>query len=102
LRARTGASWTASPHREAGFVVTLGGRAERPAEDEQCTAWARECHTWLGEHAAAGVYVNFLSHDEGEERLSAALGKNAQRLRQIKTRYDPGNFFRRNHNIQPG
>jgi len=26
---------------------------------------------------------------------------NAERLRQIKTHYDPGNFFRRNHNIEP-
>ncbi|QKT02800.1 FAD-binding oxidoreductase [Ectothiorhodospiraceae bacterium 2226] len=92
---------TAYPHRDAGFIVTLGGRAERPAEDEQCIGWARECHTRLSEHAATGVYVNFLSHDESEERLRAAFGDNAERLRRIKTRYDPHNFFRRNHNIEP-
>ena len=92
---------TAYPHRDAGFVATFGGRAERPAEDEQCIAWAKECHTRLGEHADAGVYVNFLSHDESEERLDAAFGDNTERLRRIKARYDPHNFFRRNHNIEP-
>jgi FAD/FMN-containing dehydrogenase len=92
---------TAYPHRDAGFIVTLGGRTERPAEDEQCIGWARKCHTQLGEHAAAGVYVNFLGHDESEERLRAAYGDNAERLRRIKTRYDPRNFFRSNHNIEP-
>jgi FAD/FMN-containing dehydrogenase len=92
---------TAYPHRHAGFVVTFGGRAERQAEDEQCIEWARESHARLGEHTAAGAYVNFLSHDESEDRVRAAFGDNAERLRRIKTRYDPANFFRRNHNIEP-
>jgi FAD/FMN-containing dehydrogenase len=92
---------TAYPHRDAGFVATFGGRAERPAQDEECVAWARECHAQLGEHGAAGVYLNFLAHDEGEDRLRAAFGENAERLRQIKKRFDPENFFRRNHNIPP-
>jgi FAD/FMN-containing dehydrogenase len=92
---------TAYPHRDAGFVVTLGGRAERRAQDEQCIAWTRESHAQLGGHAAAGVYLNFLGHDEGEERLRAAFGGSAERLRQIKKRFDPENFFRGNHNIPP-
>ena len=92
---------TAYPHRDAGFVVTLGGRAERPADDEQCITWARACHERLAEHAADGVYVNFLSHDEGDERRQAAFGDNTDRLRQVKACYDPNNFFRRNHNIEP-
>jgi FAD/FMN-containing dehydrogenase len=94
-------SATAYSHRDIEFVVTLGGLSEEPSEDEACIAWAREWHGALAEHVAGGVYVNFLSHDEGEDRLRAAFGKNAERLRQIKTRYDPGNFFRRNHNIEP-
>lgn len=92
---------TAYPHRDAGFVVTLGGRAERPADDEQCITWARACHERLAEYAADGVYVNFLSHDEGDERRQAAFGDNTDRLRRIKARYDPSNFFRRNHTIEP-
>ena len=93
---------TAYRHRDAGFVVTLGGRAERPADDDRCIAWANDCHAQLGEFASSGVYVNFLSHDESEERLRAAFGDNVERLRKVKSRYDPENFFRRNHNIEPG
>ncbi len=92
---------TAYPHRNIEFVVTLGGLSEEPAQDERCIAWARESHAALAEHVSAGVYVNFLSHDEGEERLRSAYGDNAERLRKIKARYDPDNFFRRNHNIEP-
>jgi FAD/FMN-containing dehydrogenase len=92
---------TAYSHRDVEFVVTLGGLSEEQSEDEACIAWAREWHAALAEHVDGGVYVNFLSHDEGGDRLRAAFGENAERLRQIKTRYDPGNFFRRNHNIEP-
>jgi len=47
------------------------------------------------------VYINFLGHDEGEDRLRAAYGENAERLREIKSRYDPENLFTVNQNIQP-
>jgi hypothetical protein len=36
-----------------------------------------------------------------QDRLRAAYGGNADRLRQVKATYDPDNFFRRNHNIEP-
>ncbi len=93
---------TAHPHRDIDFVVTLGGFSEEPAQDEPCIAWARECHAELGEYAAASVCLNFLSHGEGEARLRSAYGGNAERLRTIKTRYDPENLFRRNHNVPAG
>jgi FAD/FMN-containing dehydrogenase len=91
----------AYPHRDTEFVVTPGGRWTEPAQDEECIAWTRECHAALAEYVGAGVYVNFLGHDESDDRLRAAYGDNAERLRKIKARYDPDNFFRRNHNIEP-
>jgi FAD/FMN-containing dehydrogenase len=91
----------AYPHRDTGFVVTLGGRCEQAEQDNECIAWARECHAALGKHVQGGVYVNFLSHNEGHHWLRAAYGDNANRLRHIKAKYDPNNFFRRNHNIEP-
>ncbi len=46
------------------------------------------------------VYVNSL--DEGEaDRIREAYGVNYRRLRTIKRRYDPTNFFRCNQNIPP-
>ena len=91
---------TAYPHRDVEFVATLGGRWEGSTNNEECIAWVRECHDSLAEHMTAGVYVNFLSPDE-EDRRRAAYGDNHERLRRIKARYDPDNFFHVNHNIEP-
>ena len=46
-------------------------------------------------------YVNFLMGDEGEERVKKTYGDNYDRLVEIKTKYDPDNFFRVNQNIKP-
>jgi hypothetical protein len=49
----------------------------------------------------AGAYVNFLG-DEGPARVREAYpGPTWNRLVEIKSRYDPGNFFRLNQNIPP-
>lgn len=50
---------------------------------------------------ATVAYVNYLGQ-EGEERVRAAYGGNYQRLRTLKSKYDPGNFFHLNQNIKPG
>ena len=44
--------------------------------------------------------MNFMM-EEGQERVQAAYRDNYQRLSAIKKKYDPGNFFRVNHNIRP-
>jgi FAD/FMN-containing dehydrogenase len=44
--------------------------------------------------------VNFLS-DEGAAGIDAAYGERLKRLRALKDRYDPTNFFRLNANIPP-
>ncbi len=90
----------AYPHRETEFVVTPGGRWEEPVHDDSCVAWVRACHDALGEYVPAGVYVNFLSQGE-EGRVRAAYGDNYERLVDLKTKYDPDNFFRLNQNIEP-
>ena len=47
------------------------------------------------------VYVNFLM-DEGRERVRQAYGSaKYDRLRTLKQKYDPSNFFRMNQNIPP-
>lgn len=49
---------------------------------------------------SCGVYMNGLGEGD-DERLSDAVGANEARLREIKGRYDPTNFFRLNTNIVP-
>jgi FAD/FMN-containing dehydrogenase len=91
---------TAYPHREAQFVMNFHGRWEDPADDQSCIGWAREFFTATTPFASGGVYVNFLSADEGE-RVRAAYGPNYARLAEVKRTYDPTNLFRLNQNIKP-
>jgi FAD/FMN-containing dehydrogenase len=45
--------------------------------------------------------VNFLG-EEGEDRVRAAYGAaKYERLRALKRKYDPTNFFRMNQNVVP-
>ena len=48
------------------------------------------------------TYINFQTADEDDERVRATYGANFDRLREVKTAYDPGNLFRVNRNIPPG
>ena len=56
----------------------------------------------LGDYGDCVVtYINFLTEDEGAERIEAALGKGLKRLAEIKARWDPKNVFRTNRNVKP-
>jgi hypothetical protein len=39
--------------------------------------------------------------EEGDERVRAAYGLNHHRLKELKRKYDPTNFFWSNQNIEP-
>ena len=46
------------------------------------------------------MYVNFASADD-QSKVAANYGANYVRLQEVKRRYDPGNLFHLNQNIQP-
>lgn len=87
-------------HRDAKFVMNVHGRWEDPADDELCIGWARDYFNASAPFASGGVYVNFLTADEGD-RVRSAYGPNYDRLAQVKRKYDPDNLFRMNQNIEP-
>ena len=91
---------TAYAHRDACFVMNVHGRWDDAADDARCMAWARDFFKASAPFASAGVYVNFLTADEGD-RVKAAYGPNHDRLAQIKRKYDPANLFSTNQNILP-
>ena len=91
---------TAFPHRSPGYNFLLLTEWLNPADNDKCIAWTRETHSAMQPFLAPGRYVNYLADDEPDV-LAAAYGPNARRLREIKKKYDPDNFFRRNQNIPP-
>jgi FAD/FMN-containing dehydrogenase len=98
---RVPATATAYPHRDVNFVVNVHTRWGEAADDGTCIGWAREFFDAMAPHATGGVYVNFMPEDEAERVRRGAYGVNYERLSRLKARFDPGNVFQRNQNIQP-
>jgi len=91
---------TAFAWRDGGWAGVIAGIDPDPANAARMAAWARDYWADLHPASAGGGYVNFLM-DEGQDRVRAAYRGNYDRLAQIKNRYDPGNIFHINQNIQP-
>jgi hypothetical protein len=89
----------AFPFRHSGFDLFIMAPWNTPGEHERAAGWVAGLRDSLRPFTR-GVYVNNLE-DEGAERVRAAYGSSYDRLAKIKARYDPGNVFRRNQNIEP-
>jgi FAD/FMN-containing dehydrogenase len=87
-------------HRDTRFVMNVHGRWDDPGDDERGIRWARDFFNASAPFASGGVYVNFLTADEGE-RVRSAYGASYDRLARVKRKYDPDNLFRVNQNISP-
>lgn len=98
---RVGGGDTPFPHRRDGYSLLVLAQWMDPAENERCIAWARDGFATLRPFTAEGGYVNYLDHDEAGDRVAAAYGRNYSRLRQLKAKFDPDNFFHMNQNIPP-
>ena len=88
-------------HRDAVWAEVIVGVDPDPANKDKITSWARKYYEAIHPYGTGGAYVNFLMGDEGEERVPETYAANYQRLKEVKRKYDPGNLFRVNHNIQP-
>lgn len=96
---RVGDDATAYAHRDRKLMISTAsfyeGDHDRPVRE----AWVRDLHGVISDGDA--VYVNFLGN-EGTERVRAAYpGPTWDRLREIKSKYDPDNLFHNNQNIPP-
>jgi hypothetical protein len=92
---------TSVGNRDAGFVFNIQSSWLEPAESERHMYWTREFWSAMRPFATGGVYMNFLTSEEGEARIRAAYGANYDRLVELKNSYDPTNLFRVNQNIKP-
>jgi len=96
--ARVGEDDTAFNGRNAGHTFNINGNSQTADGFEVERQWARDYWSALAPHHT-GVYVNFLM-EEGEERVRQAYGSDKyDRLKALKRKYDPTNFFRLNQNI---
>jgi FAD/FMN-containing dehydrogenase len=97
---RVGEDETAFGGRNAAFTYNIGGCTEGSEGFDEEREWVRNFWSAL-EPWHTTVYVNFLG-DEGEDRIRAAYGaEKYDRLKALKQKYDPDNFFRLNQNIPP-
>ncbi len=87
--------------RDTKWVMNITGSWERPEDDDRNIAWARACWQDMRQFSTGSAYVNFMTEDEGADRLDQAYGQNHDRLRELKAKWDPHNLFRHNKNIAP-
>src|SRR5262245_43107902 len=99
--ARVAVGDTAFPHRAIGYNFLVLSEWMEPTQTSRCMAWARDAYAAMEPSFASGRYVNYLGDDEVGDPVPAAYGPNYPRLQELKTKYDPGNFFRMNQNIRP-
>ena len=77
--------------RGAAFNISAMAKWQDPARDEEHIDWARETAAAIEPWSfSGGGYANYMTADEPLERVRAAFGDPAfERLRALKTRYDP-------------
>ena len=89
-------------NRDARFALgALGMWAPNDPAEERYRTWIRQAWSAFRPFSTGGAYVNFLTEDEGEDRVRDAYGANLTRLTQVKRRYDPENLMHVNKNIKP-
>ncbi|HRF71936.1 MAG TPA: FAD-binding oxidoreductase [Accumulibacter sp.] len=87
-------------NRDAALVLNIAGSWENAADDAANMRWARACFEATQAFSTGGAYINFLTEEEGAERIAAAYGKtNLKRLAELKKRFDPDRLFHHTKNI---
>ncbi len=97
---RVGPADTAFAQRDAQYNVGITGQWLGAAESDTHIGWTRALFDALTPYSSGSYLPNFLS-DEGPDQARTAFGSNYARLVELKTKYDPSNFFSLNQNIKP-
>jgi FAD/FMN-containing dehydrogenase len=88
-------------NRDAAAVLNVMASWEDARDDAANVEWARAAWGDLRRFSTGGSYVNFMTEEEGVDRIHAAYGGNYPRLVEVKRRWDPDNLFRMNKNVPP-
>lgn len=99
---RVGDDESAVGHRSAPYLHGTFTVWREPGDREEQIRWATELWEALLQYSDGGAYVNYLG-EEGEDRIRGSYGEEKYaRLVDVKTKYDPTNFFTGQQNIKPG
>lgn len=92
---------TAFAARRTQWDLDVIGQWSDPAESGRHIDWVRQAWEGVSPLLSDTGYINHLAADDPPEKVRASYGPNLGRLREMKTKYDPTNFFRLNPNITP-
>lgn len=90
--------------RDAVALYNLEANWTDPADDAANVRWAREAVAAMERFSDGSRYLNFAGlPEDGDARTQVrdSFGPHHGRLVALKRRYDPGNLFRLNQNIDP-
>jgi FAD/FMN-containing dehydrogenase len=88
--------------RDAPFLLGIEANWNDPADDVANVRWARDLFAAMQRFSSGGMYLNFPGFtEEGDPMLRASYGHSYEKLRKLKSKYDPENLFRSNFNIAP-
>lgn len=97
---RVGSADTAFAPRQAEYNIQMAAQWRDAAESAKHIAWARGLSDALKPYSSRHYLMNYLN-DETPDVVRRAFGSNYPRLVELKTKYDPTNFFSLNQNVQP-
>jgi hypothetical protein len=98
---RVSSEATAFPHRNLPWDILFIAQWTDPEQTHTHREWARSGEEILRPFSQNAHLLSALDV-EADDVIKTAFGPNLARLAAIKKKYDPTNFFRVNHNINPG
>ena len=82
-------------HRKSPYMIGIEANWENQDQSQPNIDWARNIYSDLTKNNGNGLYLNFPGFgEEGDDLLKRAYGPNYKRLKEIKAKYDPENFFK--------
>ena len=87
-------------NRDARYVLNIAGAWEKPQDDAANVQWARDTFDAMKPCSTGGTYLNFLTEEEGADRIEAAYGRpTLQKLAALKRQWDPEGLFRHTKSV---
>ena len=88
-------------NRHAAYAYHCISMWQDPSESDVHVGWAKDLAAAMDRFAVPGVYLNYTSDQEQDERVRSTYGPKYERMVALKDKYDPDNVFCMNANIKP-